>query len=105
MLLHTSQNCDDSCPLCIRPMPDGSWNEHHLIPLAYKGKEKIKIHRICHDKIHHTFSEKELAQHYHTIDRLLEHDEIIKFVKWVKKQPPDFYSRHKDTKARNRKRR
>lgn len=93
-----------SCPMCGRVMPDGSYNEHHLIPKTYKGKETVDLHRICHDKIHHTFTESELKLYYHTIDRLLEHPTIRTFVKWVKKQPPSFYDRHKDTKDRKRKR-
>lgn len=93
------------CPLCNRPMPTGSWNEHHLIPATFKGTEKVAIHIICHDTLHHTFSEKEMQKYYHTIERLLEHEAIQKFVKWVKKQPNDFYSSPKDTKDRKRKRR
>lgn len=92
------------CPLCTREMPKGSFSGHHLIPKAYKGQEIILIHNICHDKIHHTFSEAELAHHYNTIERLLTHPEIIKFVKWVKKQNPYFYDKNKDTKDRRRKR-
>lgn len=92
------------CPLCERSMPEGTYNEHHLIPKTYKGKEVVLLHFICHDKIHHTFSEQDLAQYYHTIDRLREHEQIKKFVKWVAKQPPEFYDKHKDTKERRKKR-
>lgn len=86
-------------------MPDGSHNEHHLIPATFKGKIKVTLHKVCHAKLHHTFSEREMSQYYHTIERLLEHEEIEKFVKWVRKQPNDFYSKNKDTKDRKRKRR
>lgn len=96
---------EEICPLCKRPMPEGSYNEHHLIPATFKGKEKIALHVVCHDKLHHTLTEREMQHHYHTIERLLEHEEIQKFVKWVSKQTPDFYSSHKDTCNRKRKRR
>lgn len=92
------------CPLCNRPRPEGTYNEHHLIPATFKGKEKISLHKICHEKLHHTFSEREMQHYYHTIERLLEHEEIQKFVKWIKKHPPEFYIQHKDTKDRKRKR-
>lgn len=92
------------CPLCNREMPEGTANDHHLIPKKYKGKDVVKIHKVCHDKIHHTLSEHELANYYHTIERLLSHADIVTFVKWVKKQSPYFYDKHKDSKERRRKR-
>lgn len=92
------------CPLCKRPMPEGTYNAHHLIPATFKGTETVDLHKICHDKLHHTFSEREMLNFYHTIDRILAHPEIDKFVKWVKKQPPTFYVKHKDTKERRKKR-
>lgn len=95
---------DRICPLCDREMPDGSYNSHHLIPATFKGKKTIDLHIMCHDKLHHTFSEREMEHYYHTMERLLEHEEIQKFIKWVSKQPPDYYSHHKDTQDRKRKR-
>lgn len=92
------------CPLCGRHMPQGCYDEHHLIPKTFGGVETVRLHKICHDKLHHTFSEREMAQWYHTLDQLLQDEQIQKFVKWVKKQPNDFYSKNKDTKERNKKR-
>lgn len=57
------------------------------------------MHVICHSKIHSLFSEAELARNYSTVEALLGHAEIDRFVKWVKKRPPEFRSRnakHKD---------
>jgi len=95
---------DKICKLCGRPMPEGSFNTHHLVPATFKGKETIDLHIVCHDKLHHTFSEREMFQWYNTIERIKEHEEIKKFVKWVKKQPPEFYAKHKDTRDRKRQR-
>jgi len=86
-------------------MPEGTYNAHHLIPAAFKGKEIVDLHIVCHDKLHHVLSERDMQHYYHTIPRLLEHEEIKKFIKWVKKQPPGFYIKHKDTQDRKRKRR
>jgi len=96
---------DKTCPLCQREMPEGTYNDHHLIPATFKGKETVALHNICHQKLHSVFSEREMQHYYHTIDRLLEHEEIQKFIKWVKKYPPEFYTGNKDTHDRKRKRR
>ncbi|WP_334188402.1 HNH endonuclease [Noviherbaspirillum sp.] len=86
----------ETCPLCGRELIDGpSVNEHHLVPRTYRGRVTVRMHRICHNKIHSVFSEKELADYYHTPDRLLENEEICKFVKWVRKKDPGFYDRHR----------
>lgn len=95
---------EKTCPLCERVMPAGSYNQHHLIPRTYKGKDVVDLHIICHDKIHHTFSEPELNQYYHTIERLKTHSVMQTFIKWVRKQDPYFYDKHRDTKDRRRKR-
>lgn len=94
-----------NCPICNREMIAGaSINEHHLIPKTFKGKNTVMMHRACHDKLHHTFSEREMANYYHTIERLVEHEEIVKFIRWVQKKDPEWYDKHKDTKNRKRKR-
>jgi hypothetical protein len=80
-------------------------NEHHLIPKCKKGTDTVRIHKICHQKIHATFTESELNAYYHTIERILENEEMQKFVKWVAKRPVDFYSSNKDTSRRKSKRR
>lgn len=82
-------------------MPGPSVNRHHLVPRTFKGKVAVELHRICHSKIHAVFTERELLQHYHTFERLLAHEEIITFVRWVQNKPNDFYSRN-DRPARRR---
>lgn len=94
------------CPLCRREMiPGPSVDEHHLLPKTFKGKEKVLLHKICHRKIHATFTEKELAKYYFTIERLLENEHIQNFVKWVIKRDPEFYESSKETVERKGKRR
>lgn len=88
-----------SCPICNREMIDGvSINDHHLIPKTFKGKESITLHKICHRMIHANISTRELKNYYHTIERLLEHEDIIKFVKWVQTKNPEFNIRVKENK-------
>lgn len=80
-------------------------DEHHLVPKTFGGKETFTIHRICHRKIHATFSERELLNHFNTFERIRDHEEIQKFVNWVKKKPIDYYSGTDDTQSRKNKRR
>ncbi len=78
------------CELCGRPMLPGGANQHHLIPKSFGGRETVLLHRICHDKIHATLSEKDLARDYASIEALLRHPEIRRFVAWVRRRPPGF---------------
>ena len=85
---------EDLCPLCNRLLA-GLCNKHHLVPLSKGGKHTptILLHKICHDKIHAVFPEIELKRYYYTIERLQEHEEIRKFLKWVHKKEPEFYDK------------
>lgn len=90
---------EDLCPLCGRELTKKSRSGHHLIPKQYKGKEIVDLHLDCHNKIHSLFTEKELAKEYNTTEKLLEHKEIIKFVKWIKNKDPN---QHFSTRQSNR---
>jgi len=94
---------EETCPLCHRELGN-VYDKHHLKPKTFGGTETIYLHKICHRKIHSVFTERELDKYYHTIERLLEHDDIVKFIKWVSKKDPDFYLKTKDTNQRRRKR-
>lgn len=89
------------CPLCGRQIPEDQRDEHHLVPKSRGGRETQYLHRICHRQIHALFSEAELEKSYPTVDALLGHEEIRKFVAWVAKKPPGFYD---GTKRSNRRR-
>jgi len=95
----------DVCPICKRKLGTENIDEHHLIPKAFKGKEKFPLHKICHRKIHATFSERELKNYFYTWEAILETEEMRKFVKWVSKKEPGFYSGSKETSNRKSKRR
>lgn len=92
------------CPICSRPLGDVLVDERHLVPRSFKGKEKIRIHRMCHQKIHATFTERELAQWYYTVQRIVEHEEMQKFINWVRKKPIDYYDKNDETRHRHQKR-
>lgn len=93
------------CGLCNRELGANLIEQHHLVPKTFKGKVTVPMHRICHQKIHATFAERDLANYYYSFERLLEHEEIIKFVKWVHTKPLGFYAKNNDTSERRKKRR
>lgn len=87
------------CEMCGRTVKKGT-TKHHLIPrTCHKNRwfkknftreqqrKTVDVCRECHNAIHiHIPSEKELGRHYNTLELLLAHPEIAKFVAWVKKQ-------------------
>ena len=88
------------CPICNREITEKSYfDEHHLIPKAKGGKygEKVKLHRICHDKIHSIWSEGELANYFNTVDRILSNPNMQSFLKWISKKTPEFYTTTKSS--------
>ena len=80
------------CPLCDRELGDVNIDKHHLIPKCRKGKVVESMHKICHRKIHASFTEKQLEKTYHTWDSLRSTKVIEDFVKWIQNKNPSFYS-------------
>lgn len=95
------------CPICGRPLGTVRVEGHHLIPKTFKGKAEhiVDLHSICHRKLHSVFTERELLNHYHTVERIREHTEMQKFIKWVSKKPSEYYDGSTDTNTRRGKRR
>lgn len=81
----------DQCCICDRELGDDLIEWHHLIPKTFKGKALVPIHKICHRKIHATFSERELEKVYYTPNALRSNEDIDKFVIWVQKKPLYYY--------------
>ena len=84
------------CALCLRPIPQqAKQSVHHLIPKLKGGRggPTVLLHHACHNEIHATLTEAELARDYDTPDKLRAHPHLEKFVKWLAKRPPDFQPR------------
>lgn len=84
------------CELCEREVERTS--KHHLIPRAVHSNKWFKknftkeqmittvdLCRDCHKHIHKFATEKELAKHHNTLETLMEHEKIRKFVNWLKR--------------------
>jgi hypothetical protein len=85
-----------TCPLCLRPIPEGvPQSLHHLVPKLKGGKggATVLLHHICHKEIHARFSESELARLYNTPEALRAADQMHGFLAWIAKRPPEFLSR------------
>ena len=95
-----------SCPLCNRIMLVGtSVDKHHLVPKSKGGGDSYWVHKICHQKIHSLFTNKDLAEEYNTFEKLKQHFEIDKFIKWVSNKDPEFYAKSNPSKNKTRKKR
>ncbi len=94
-LSHRKPNVSD-CVLCKRELP---LTFHHVIPklvqkrrwvkelhTATQLQEGIWVCKPCHSAIHRFIEHADLAREYHTVGRLLSHEELGKFVRWSQKQ-------------------
>lgn len=100
----------DMCDLCHRAVP--AVTKHHLIPKERHNKQAKRAYgedckmRIgwfcvsCHRQVHCLFTNKELEKKYNTIESLLRHPEVAKYVEWIKGKPPTFLPRKGTRKTR-----
>ena len=92
-------NMADKCELCGSTIDE--LNFHHLIPRTLHSnkwfekrytKDFMRNHGImickyiCHGQIHRFISEKQMGTTYNTLDKLLEHPDVINFIEWRKKR-------------------
>ena len=87
------QNEPLRCPLCQRLIPLSQKDAHHLVPKSKGGRQTAYLHRICHRQIHALLTETELARHYNTVEALLAHPDIARFVVWVQSKDDHFVER------------
>lgn len=96
---------DPICPLCGRPIPpEARRSVHHLVPKLKGGAggPTVLLHQICHNEIHATLTEAELANGYSSIEALRDHPRLAKFIRWVSRREPTFHSRTAKTTRRLR---
>jgi len=103
-----SMEITTGCEMCERNV---NLTRHHLIPrdchakYLKKGYTRdflnrcIDICRTCHSKIHHTEDNRTLAQHFSTLDTIMAHESILKYVNYARKQKSRVKPRMKGKKA------
>lgn len=93
----TGMNDAKGCALCQREV--GFLTQHHVIPrTAHKRKKRREgftqeeLNRViwicapCHKNIHAVLTEKELAEDFNSLEKLLGFPAIARFTAWVRKQ-------------------
>ncbi|RXJ04011.1 HNH endonuclease [Anaerobacillus alkaliphilus] len=91
------------CELCKR---DGvKTTIHHLVPREMGGNygPKADLCIPCHKQIHALFTNEQLAANLSTIEQLEANDEMQKYLKWIKKQPPTVLPKLKKSKQMRKK--
>jgi hypothetical protein len=85
-------------------IPGASVDRHHWVPKSQGGTDMVFLHRVCHQKIHSVLSEKEIARGFSTPESLRTHPQIIAFLRWVARKPPEFMGRHRPPIGRRKRR-
>ena len=96
------------CPLCLRPIPaEARRSLHHLTPKLRGGKRgpTALLHQICHNEIHASLSEAELARSYADFESLRAHPRLARFVAWIANKPPAYHGRSVGSVRRRNKKR
>ena len=94
------------CSLCGRDVPKSLITLHHLTPRQKGGKaeHRTPMCKPCHKQLHATFSNKDLASTYSTIESLHSAPLLQPFLEWIRKQKPDRNFRTMAAKGRGRRR-
>ena len=93
------------CPICGRSLISGrSIDRHHWVPKSRGGRDQAWVHKICHRKLHSLFTTKELRDEVHSPEAARQHPEMQAFLKWVRKQPPEYYDNSRTAKDWGRRR-
>jgi len=92
----------DTCAICGRAAPV---TRHHLVPrsqharlrkrLARRKEERdlavtIPLCAACHSTVHQTFSEKEMAESFASLESLLADERIARWRDWLSGKPEGF---------------
>ena len=96
-----------ACELCGRTVDRRT--RHHLIPRSRHTNKRVKrsfsreelqrtvpLCGACHRQVHRTLTEKELEREYNTVEALLSHPGISRFVRWVERKPHGVVARDKN---------
>jgi len=79
-------------------------DRHHWVPRAEGGQAQSPIHRVCHRKLHSLWTTQQLRDEFHNPEVVRQHPDMAGFLKWVRKQPPEFYDNSRTVKGWGRRR-
>lgn len=90
------------CALCERTVAGVSL--HHLVPREEGGRHgpTVPLCQPCHSTLHLTFTNKELAQHFNTIDKLQQAPALQKYLNWIRTKRLERIANHRGSKDRRR---
>ncbi|WP_232341501.1 HNH endonuclease [Hymenobacter ginkgonis] len=74
-----------TCSLCEREVQHTS--RHHLVPREEGGRygDTVDLCQPCHSSVHRFLTNKELAQHYQTVEALRTAEELQDYLRWIRK--------------------
>jgi hypothetical protein len=78
----------------------GSVDRHHFVPRSEGGTSAVPLHRVCHRKLHSLWTERELAERFNTPEAIRAHPEIGRFVRWLRRKPPEFWVATREAKSK-----
>jgi hypothetical protein len=92
------------CELCGRENVETT--VHHLVPKEMGGTfgQTANLCIPCHKQIHALYTNDEIAARLSTLAELRNDDQLLRFIKWIRKQPPSKLMKIKKSKERRRKR-
>jgi 5-methylcytosine-specific restriction enzyme A len=78
----------DTCELCGRTEVETT--VHHLLPKEMGGTfgATADLCIPCHKQIHALYTNEEIAARLTTIKDLQRDEQLARFIKWIRKQPP-----------------
>lgn len=91
------------CELCGRNNVETT--VHHLLPREMGGSfgPTVDLCIPCHKQIHALYTNQEIAIRLSTIDELRRDEQLMRFVKWIRKQPPTKLMKIRKSNERKRK--
>jgi 5-methylcytosine-specific restriction enzyme A len=91
------------CALCGRNNVETT--VHHLLPKEMGGNYGPTADMCipCHKQIHALYTNDEIAARLSTIPELREDENLSRFIKWIRKQPPGKIMRIRKSNERRRK--
>jgi len=103
------------CELCGREVT--VLTRHHLIPRTRHANKRNKrdfdradvkrriawFCRPCHNHVHALFPEKTLEREFNTLELLVSHPDVARFVAWIRKKPDGLRPSNQPSAARLKK--